>query len=104
MSTKHCRRCNIVKKQNDFNKNKTAHGGLQKYCRECTHKFSRQNKERKAARDGRTMKPYQEQKFSRISEEKLLDYLRKFTAENDRPPTTEYLENNPVRGRYKNLE
>ncbi|MEK4423912.1 homing endonuclease associated repeat-containing protein [Solibacillus sp. FSL K6-1523] len=95
MNTKHCRCCDTVKAQNDFNKNKIAHDGLQKYCRECTRKFSRQNKERKAALDGRTMKPYQEQKFAQISEEDLLDYLRKFTAENDRLPTTEDLENNP---------
>lgn len=95
MTTKNCRRCDTVKDKSNFNKNKTAHDGLQKYCRECTRKFSRQNKERKAARDGYKMKPYQEQKFSRISKEELLDYLRKFTAENDRPPTTEDLENNP---------
>lgn len=95
MITKHCRRCDTTKIQTDFNKSRSARDGLQKYCRECTRMFSRQNKERNAARDRRTMKPYQEQKFASISEEELLNYLRKFTEENDRPPTTEDLENNP---------
>lgn len=94
METKLCRRCNVVKLRGDFNNNKTVHDGLQKYCRDCTKKFSRQNKERKAASEGRTMKPYKEMRFSQITEEELLAYLRKFTEENGRPPTTEDLENN----------
>lgn len=95
MVNKLCRRCETTKLTSEFNKNKGAYDGLQKYCRDCTRKFSRQNKERKAARAGRTMKPYKEMTFAQISEEDLLAYLRKFTEENGRPPTTEDLENNP---------
>ncbi|MER2108820.1 MAG: hypothetical protein ABS949_17985 [Solibacillus sp.] len=95
MDSKLCRRCNTIKLKNEFNNNKNAHDGLQKYCRDCTKKFSRQNKERKAARDGREMKPYKEMKFAQVSEKELLAYLRKFTNEKGRPPTTEDLENNP---------
>lgn len=95
METKLCRRCSSVKLHSEFNKNKTARDGLQKYCRDCTRKFSRQNKERKAANEGRIMKPYKEMKFAQITEEELLAYLRTFTEKNGRPPTTEDLENNP---------
>ena len=95
MKTKLCRNCQTIKLKTEFNNNRTARDGLQKYCRDCTKKFSRQNKERKAARAGRIMKPYQEQKFAIVTDEELFDYLRKFTLENDRPPTTEDLENNP---------
>lgn len=94
MTTKLCRRCTITKLKSEFNKNKSAADGLQKYCRDCTKQFSRQNKERKAERVGRTMKPYKEMTFTQISDEELLTYLRKFTEENGRPPTTEDLENN----------
>lgn len=95
INNKLCRNCNTVKLKSEFNKNRSAHDGLQKYCRDCTKKFSRQNKERKATQAGRIMKPYKEMRFAQISEKELLAYLRKFTNENGRPPTTEDLENNP---------
>lgn len=95
MEIKLCRNCKSLKLKTEFNKNKTASDGLQKYCRDCTKRFSRQNKERKAMKAGRVMKPYQEQKFAAITDKELFSFLRKFTEENGRPPTTEDLENNP---------
>ncbi|WP_431028896.1 homing endonuclease associated repeat-containing protein [Lysinibacillus sp. LZ02] len=95
METKLCRHCNTIKLKTDFNKCKPNKDGLQKYCRDCTKKFGRQNKERRAARKGRVMKPYEEKKFAHITEDELLMYLRKFTEIHGRPPTTSDLEGNP---------
>lgn len=95
MSYKLCRKCNTIKSVLEFNKSNPQKDGLQKYCSVCTKKFSRQNKERKALILGKPIKPYEEKIFSRITDEQLLDYIRKFNVENGRPPTTYDFERNP---------
>ncbi|PED47357.1 MULTISPECIES: homing endonuclease associated repeat-containing protein [Bacillus] len=95
MELKLCRNCNTTKPILEFNKCKSNKDGLQKYCRTCTKRFSRQNKEKKALLLGRVMKSYEEKKFSNITEDDLIYFLKKFYIENGRPPTTYDFEDNP---------
>lgn len=95
MEIKFCRRCLTDKSTTEFNKDKSRVDGLQRYCRVCTRMITRKFKERKAQKEGRIMKPYEEMKFPQVSDEELFMYLRKFTEENSRPPTTSDLEGNP---------
>lgn len=88
MNYKQCRYCKVTKEIIMFSKNIASKDGHQKYCKECNKTLNRQYKERKAASEGRTMMPYVTKEFSTVTDDELLQYIRDFTNEFKRPPTT----------------
>ena len=93
MEEKQCRYCKIIKPLSEFNLNRSRKDGHQKYCKECNKILNRQYKERKAAKEGRTMKAYEPQKYSTITDEELLQFIRDFYKEYKRAPLTSDFEN-----------
>lgn len=88
MDYKRCRYCKEKKEIIMFSKNISSKDGHQKYCKECNKTLNRHYKERKAAAEGRTMMPYVTKEFSTVTDDELLQYIRDFTNEFKRPPTT----------------
>ena len=93
MEEKQCRYCKIIKPLSEFNLNRSRKDGHQKYCKECNKILNRQYKERKAAKEGRTMKAYEPKKYSTVTDEELLQFIRNFYKEYKRAPLTSDFEN-----------
>ena len=93
MDSKICRRCKEEKILSDYNKCKSRKDGFQKNCRDCTKKLRRATRENKAKVEGRVMKPYVEKKFSAITDDELLDHIKRFYSIYKRAPVTSDFEN-----------
>ena len=93
MKEKQCRYCKVIKPLNKFSLDSSKKDGHQKYCKDCNKILNRQYKERKAAKEGRTMKAYEPKKYSTVTDEELLQFIRNFYKEYKRPPLTCDFEN-----------
>ena len=93
MKEKQCRYCKVIKPLNKFSLDSSKKDGHQKYCKDCNKILNRQYKERKAAKEGRTMKAYEPKKYSTVTDEELLQFIRNFYKEYKRAPLTSDFEN-----------
>lgn len=101
MQEKQCQYCKVIKPFSEFNLNRSRKDGHQKYCKECNKMLNRKYKERKAASKGRIMKEYEPKKYSTVTDEELLQFIRDFYKEYKRAPVTSDFENNKKYPHFK---
>jgi len=89
-----CNKCKEYKPISEFNKSSKAKDGLQNWCRGCTHKYRKENREKLNAYWKRYREENQEKvkagrnRYRKENQEKLAAYVKKYREENQEKVAT----------------